>query len=340
MHKTPSPFPRIWLKRIALALAVALLCILSLFVGYYIGYGQMEGELTREREQTRQLIDEIKMITSIDEATGLEAGKREEEIRRLKKELQTVLEEERPLRALEPQHEYAPKEPKASPPPAYTRPKVPSGSGAKLVIIIDDVSYERDVRAIRSTGLPLVMSFLPPSSRHPGSADLARGENGYMVHLPLEAEHFDDEEPSTLRQGDSEAQIAQRIAQLKQLYPNVRYMNNHTGSKYTADSEAMEKLIGVLKKEGIIFVDSRTTPKSKVPQAASKHGMRYIGRDVFLDHQSGVANVKRQIREAVEKAKRHGTAVAIGHPRPDTIRALRESKEVLGEVRLVGIDQI
>lgn len=169
MHKTPSPFPRIWLKRIALALAVALLCILSLFVGYYIGYGQMEGELTREREQTRQLIDEIKMITSIDEATGLEAGKREEEIRRLKKELQTVLEEERPLRALEPQHEYAPKEPKASPPPAYTRPKVPSGSGAKLVIIIDDVSYERDVRAIRSTGLPLVMSFLPPSSRHPGS---------------------------------------------------------------------------------------------------------------------------------------------------------------------------
>ena len=47
-----------------------------------------------------------------------------------------------------------------------------------------------------------------------------------------------------------------------------------------------------------------------------------------------------KIQEAVAVAKRHGSAIAIGHPRPDTIKALRESKALLGEVQLVGIEQI
>lgn len=344
MHKPLFPFPRIWLKRIGLSIAVLCLVVIAMSIGYFIGFHQLEGELSREREQTKQLIEEIKLITSIDERpttrADLKASEQEKEILRLKRELQTILDQERPAGALKPQHEYAPKDSKALPPPSYSRPKVPEGSEAKLVIIIDDVSYERDVKSIRSTGLPLVMSFLPPSPRHPKSAELARGESGYMVHLPLEAEHFDDEEPATMRSETSEEDMAKRIANLKQLYPNVHYMNNHTGSKFTADAEAMEKLIRVMKKEGITFVDSRTTSKTKVPAASFKNGVRYIGRDVFLDHQSGVANVKKQIREAVAKAKRHGSAVAIGHPRPDTIRALRESKELLNEVRLVRIDQI
>ncbi len=337
-------FPRIWLKRIALSLVVFLLCIMAVFVGYFIGFNQAEEELAREREQTRQLIEEIKAITAVDEEIEVKAGARatrqEAEIQRLKEELKSVLERERPPEALTPQHEYAPKEAKAPPPPPRARPIAPKGSPAKLVIIIDDVSYERDVRALRSTGLPLVMSFLPPSPRHPQSARLAQEQERFMVHLPLEAVDFNDEEPGTLRVGSTQEEIERRIGELKRLYPGVRYMNNHTGSKFTADSEAMERLIRVMKQEGITFVDSRTTPHTKVPEATGKFGVRYHGRDVFLDHQNGVANVKRQILEAVQKAKRHGSAIAIGHPRPDTIRALKESKELLGEVDLVGIDQI
>jgi polysaccharide deacetylase 2 family uncharacterized protein YibQ len=161
-----------------------------------------------------------------------------------------------------------------------------------------------------------------------------------MIHLPLEAMDYDAEEPSTFRIGDSEETMAKRIDTLKKLFPKARYVNNHTGSKFTADGPAMEKLIRVLAKGGIQFVDSRTTAQTKVPESSRLLGMRYIGRDVFLDHQDGVENVKKQIKEAVEKAKRHGTAVAIGHPRPDTIQALKESKALLDEVELVSIEQI
>lgn len=317
------------------------LFISALLIGYFIGLNQAEEELSEERLRTQQLREEIASIHKrLIPVVMPKSDMQEREIRRLKKELQSILEREERREPVKPEHEYAPKDKKALPPPSAERRYIPSVSGAKLVIIIDDVSYARDVKAIQSTGLPLVMSFLPPSSRHPESGKLAQLQNRFMVHLPLEAVDFNDEEPSTLRSGDTEETISKRIVALKQVYPGVRYMNNHTGSKFTADADAMDKLMRVLRNEGIVFVDSRTTGKTKVPEISEKMGMRYLGRDVFLDHQDGVANVKKQIREAVEKAKRHGTAIAIGHPRPDTIRALKESKGVLNEVQLVGIDQI
>ncbi len=343
MHKRHPLFSRPFLKRTAFVVIAVTLIGVALFVGYRIGANQLQKELLIEREQTKQLIGQIKEIAAIDEnataAAKKQDSRREDEIERLRQELQELLERERRRDALMPQHEYAPQDHKASPPP-YTRSERFLGREAKLAIIIDDVSYGRDVKMIRSTGLPLVMSFLPPSSRHPKSAELAPAEGGYMVHLPLEAVNFNDEEPHTLRTTSTEEEIVKRISALKELYPNVRYMNNHTGSKFTADQAAMERLIRVLKKEGIVFVDSRTTPETKVPVVSEKYGIAYRGRDVFLDHRNGVENVKKQIAEAVAKAKRHGSAIAIGHPRPDTIQALIESRDLLDEVQLVGIDKI
>lgn len=352
MSKRPRPNHIFSIQRLGWIIVGILLFLIALLIGYVIGFSQAEEELASERAQTQILVNQIKDIAAIDESYIPTPKPKENgqdiEIRRLKKELQDLLEKEeerqpktvRKHELIKPQHEYAPKDKEALPPPAPKRPLAQDSKAAKLVIIIDDVSYTHDVKAIQSTGLPLVMSFLPPSSRHPESGKLAQQQEHFMVHLPLEAMDFNDEEPSTLRISDSEEQMAKRIATLKQIYPGVRYMNNHTGSKFTADSEAMEKLMRVLKREGIIFIDSRTTAKTKAPEALRKLGSRYLGRDVFLDHHDGVANVKKQIQEAVAVAKRHGTAIAIGHPRADTIKALRESKEVLRGVQIVGIENI
>ena len=352
MSKRPRPNHIFSLQRLGWIIVGILLFLIALLIGYVIGFSQAEEELAAERAQTQILVNQIKEIAAIDESYIPTPKPKENgqdvEIRRLKKELQSLLEKEgadkikevRKPEAIKPQHEYAPKDKEALPPPAPKRPLALDSKGAKLVIIIDDVSYAHDVKAIQSTGLPLVMSFLPPSSRHPESGKLAQQQDHFMVHLPLEAIDFNDEEAVTLRINDSEDQMAKRIATLKQVYPGVRYMNNHTGSKFTADADAMEKLIRVLKREGIIFIDSRTTAKTKAPEVSRKLGTRYLGRDVFLDHHDGVANVKKQIQEAVAVAKRHGSAIAIGHPRPDTIKALRESKELLRGVQIVGIENI
>lgn len=343
MKKRSSPFLRIRLKPFVVAIAVLAAVFAAGWIGYRLGLHDVREELAQERERSKLLLEQLREIATAEEnitATArMKTLRQEDEIGRLRGELRELLERERSRGAVMPQHEYAPKDTKAAP-PVYKRKERHEAGVPKLVIIIDDVSYARDVKMIRSTNLPLVMSFLPPSPRHPKSAELARGEQGYMVHLPLEAVDFNDEESETLRVGSSEAQIAKRISELRGLYPEVRFMNNHTGSKFTADRASMERLIRLLKKEGIGFVDSRTTPETKAPDIAEQYGLPYRGRDVFLDHKNGVENVKKQIKEAVAKAKKHGTAIAIGHPRPDTIQALIESKQLLEEVELVGIDQI
>ncbi len=329
------------LKNLILIVSVLIAILVAVLVGYFIGFNQVQEKLDQERDETQRLMAQIQEITKLNSNTSDKSlarpVKHDIETVKLKKELKELLKHE----GLSARHEYAPKDKQALPPPAEPRPEVPAKvCGAKLVIIMDDVSYEHDVNAIRSTGLPLVMSFLPPSPRHPESATLAASVSGYMVHLPLEAVSYNQEEPITLRITDSIETITKQIALVKRLYPNVRYINNHTGSKFTSDEAAMDRLIGVMKENGLIFVDSRTIAASKAKAVNAKYGLRYLGRDVFLDHQDGVANVKKQIREAVAVAKKHGSAIAIGHPRPDTIKALKESKDILNQVQLVRIDQI
>ena len=210
----------------------------------------------------------------------------------------------------------------------------------KLAIIIDDVSFERDVKAVKSLHLNVTMSFLPPNRIHPESADLASREPFYMVHLPMEAMHFAGSEPITLKADDSQETISHRVDTIVTLFPRVHYINNHTGSKFTSNKSAVIKLINALSAHNITFVDSRTIGATKVPEVMRSEGKRYIGRDVFLDHTMDVAYVKGQIREAVKVAKSRGYAIAIGHPHPNTIEALRESKDILNQVDLVQINKI
>ena len=210
----------------------------------------------------------------------------------------------------------------------------------KLAIIIDDVSTKRHIKYIKSVGIPITMSFLPPSKARPNSAKLASHEKVYMVHLPMEAFNFHAEEDVTLRVSDSASKINGIIKHIKEMFPRVRYINNHTGSKFTADEDAMNKLIYALQIYHINFIDSRTTGKTKAKQVMQNFGLRYMARDVFLDHSSDKESIKKAIKKAIRIAKLHGTAIAIGHPHANTLRALYESKALFKDVELVYINRL
>lgn len=210
----------------------------------------------------------------------------------------------------------------------------------KLAIIFDDVSFASEVRDINALHLKVTMSFFPPNYIHPNTALLAAKEPFYMVHLPLQAIEFKHPEPNTLNITDSLAKIQKRIATIKKEFPRLSYLNNHTGSTFTANLKAMQKLIYVLKKYHIQFVDSVTTPHSKAPEVTKEFHMRYIARDVFLDDKQNVAYIKHQLKIAVDIAKKKGYAIAIGHPHPATLKAVGQSKQLLKQVDLVYVDQI
>ena len=99
-------------------------------------------------------------------------------------------------------------------------------------------------------------------------------------------------------------------------------VNNHMGSRFTADRASMAPVLAELHRRGLLWLDSRTTPNSAGIGLAQELKMPWVGRDVFLDNEETVAAVKAQLAKTEQVAKRQGYAVAIGHPHDATIEAL------------------
>jgi polysaccharide deacetylase 2 family uncharacterized protein YibQ len=300
----------LFIERVLKVLVAVSFSVLIAIVGYFYGYQTAQNEsrhaLTK-KEQEKKKVEQILQKYQLQSAAHeYDKTPPKEDVAVLKKE----------------------------------EPKVELRAKPLMAIIVDDVSFAHDIRNIEALDIPVTMSFLPPSSRHPHSAELARDVSGYMVHLPLQAKHFNHEEPDTLHVGDSEEKIEKRIMKIAELYPRVRYVNNHTGSLFTEDTESMRRLINVLDRYGITFVDSRTTGKTVLPALMKSLHRPYISRDVFLDHAPDIDSVKKQIAHAVNIAKKYGYVIAICHPHKNTLEGIKESKELLKQVQLVQIDTL
>ena len=219
------------------------------------------------------------------------------------------------------------------------RKALPAGSRAKLAIIIDDVGTDEQAQKLIALPVRVTPSIFPPEYQRKDTRSLARGFEHYAIHLPMEASSAKNNS-ATLRASDNYEKLRGVIAKLRADFPNAKFINNHTGSKFTADERAMQNLLRAMNEHGFLFIDSRTSPATKAKAAMNGLGMRYVHRDVFLDNQNSVAAVRKKLREAVTLAKKQGYAIAIGHPKSSTLRALANSADILGEVDLVYLDEI
>ncbi len=219
------------------------------------------------------------------------------------------------------------------------RKALPAGSRAKLAIIIDDVGTGEQAQKIAALPVRVTPSIFPPEYQRKDTRSLARGFEHYAIHLPMEASSAKNNS-ATLRASDNYEKLNGVIAKLRADFPNAKFINNHTGSKFTADERAMQNLLRAMNEHGFLFIDSRTSPATKAKAAMKGLGMRYVHRDVFLDNQNSVTAVRKKLREAVALAKKQGYAIAIGHPKSSTLRALANSADILGEVDLVYLDEI
>lgn len=211
----------------------------------------------------------------------------------------------------------------------------------KLIVIIDDVSTEKQKQSILNIGYPVTMAFLPPTSGHKDSAKIAQSVPFHMIHFPMQASSaFKGPETDTLKVTDSYEKIEERVRQLRAWYPKAKYTNNHTGSVFTENDEAMARLYKALDKYNFVFVDSRTSAKSVAKKYSVKYNMPYIVRNTFLDNTKDYKAIQNQLLDAVRIAKKQGYAIAIGHPYDVTIKVLKESKHLLNEVEPVLLNKL
>ena len=210
----------------------------------------------------------------------------------------------------------------------------------RLAIIMDDIGNANQVRAFKKIPFPITPSLFPATLNHSNTPDFAKKFKSYMVHLPMEAFNFSRPEENTLLVSDSLETIEEKIASMHQDFPDAVAVNNHTGSKFTSDSEAMDRLFCILDKYDITFIDSKTAPHSKGKETGRLHNKVVLERHIFLDNKPDVGYILNQLKKAVRYAKRNGEAIAICHPRPETFQAFKEVAHLLKDVKMVFIDEL
>ncbi|MGH6827493.1 MAG: divergent polysaccharide deacetylase family protein [Rhizomicrobium sp.] len=213
------------------------------------------------------------------------------------------------------------------------------GGPPAIAICIDDLG-EDVARTDQAMALPrhVTLSFLPFAEATPFLARKALTEgHEVLAHVPMEAEGRQDPGPMTLEVGASD--ILTRLSWDVARVPGLSGINNHEGSKFTADPAALLPVVRFLKKRHIFFFDSRTTPDSRVVEVARREGVMSAGRDVFLDDVLDPAAVAHALDALVAQAKKNGAAIAIGHPHEVTLRVLMAWLAGNHGVRLVPVSQ-
>ena len=218
------------------------------------------------------------------------------------------------------------------------RHKANPASKGEIAIIIDDFGFRQDmINEFAAIRRPFTFAVLPfkPYSKDAATKGLASGHQ-VILHLPMEP--LSGIEPSeanqTIKVGMDGEQVRELVERAAAGLPGLIGVNNHQGSRATADQQTMDRVMRVLKEKQLFFVDSRTHARSLAAEAARRQKIRTTENDLFLDGIADAAYVKKQLRTAGEMALRMGSVTVIGHARPTTAAAMRE---VMPELEARGI---
>lgn len=223
---------------------------------------------------------------------------------------------------------------------AKTKPEQPGAIRGELALLIDDFGYSYEpINAFAAMGRPITFAVLPNRTYSLDAANkgVSSGQQ-VMVHMPMEAlSSAAMVEPLTVNVNMTESEIREAVTKLVQSVPGAIGVNNHQGSRATADRRVMKIALGVIKENKMFFVDSRTNTQSIAYEVAKQLGMRSGENELFLDNDNDIQAIKNQLRIAGERAVRSGRIIVIGHARMTTATAV---KEMIPELEASGVKLI
>ncbi|WP_092782268.1 divergent polysaccharide deacetylase family protein [Rhodospira trueperi] len=199
------------------------------------------------------------------------------------------------------------------------------GRHPMVAVVIDDLGLDRArTQRVLSLPGPLTLSFMSYAKDLPAQAAAGRARgHERMLHMPMQPSSAGiDPGPGALMVEQAPDEIRRRLERALAGFSGYIGLNNHMGSRFTANAAGMRVVMEVARRRELLFLDSRTTGSSVAPRLAPAAGVPFLERTVFLDHDPQRGAVDRQLAALERLASRHGHAVAIGHPRDATIAAL------------------
>ena len=218
-----------------------------------------------------------------------------------------------------------------------------SAQAGNLAIVIDDFGY-RPAQENQVLQMPpqISVAVLPDATHAREMAEKAH-QRGHevLIHLPMAPLSKQPLEKNTLRPDMSSEEIARIIHDAVAKVPHAVGLNNHMGSAMTSSLPGMQKVMQVLNHYNFYFLDSMTIGNSQSTRAAEGTSVKVVKRRVFLDDTQNEADIRKQFLRAVHLAQRDGSAIAIGHPHPTTVKVLQQMLPTLpADITLVRPSQL
>jgi hypothetical protein len=207
----------------------------------------------------------------------------------------------------------------------------PPATEIKIAIIIDDIGFDLpSVRELLTIDAPIAFAVLPHAPYSAAAAEMLYGAGReILLHLPMEPhDPGKNPGPGALFCWMGEAEIKQQVEEDIAAVPHVIGANNHMGSAFMEDEEKLAVAFGELKKRGLFFIDSRTTPHSRAEELAIRTGIRFAARKVFIDNEQDREITVKSLLGHTEKNSGN-RMIMIGHPYPSTVLALKEAVSIL-----------
>jgi len=226
-------------------------------------------------------------------------------------------------------------------PKTFRPPKSPQRP--EVAIIIDDMGQRPWLeRKFFKLGLTLNFSFLPYA---PFTKRLAREAHrmGFtvMIHIPMEAENGKNPGPGALKLFMTEKEIKKRVQEMIAEVPFASGANQHMGSLFSQDPLRMKWVLEILRKNGLFFVDSRTTPQTVSSFVAKSLKIPFAERGHFLDNSLNKVELEKSFEKMLAKARRKGRLIVIAHPHPQTLKILKEHRnDLLYQITLVPVQKL
>ena len=94
------------------------------------------------------------------------------------------------------------------------------------------------------------------------------------------------------------------------------------GSRFTTSRKHLRPILKMLKKRGLMFLDSKTAARSLAPVLADGIGIPFAVNTQFIDEKASRFAIDRQLKVLEETAKKRNTAIGMGSPFPVTLERI------------------
>ena len=231
--------------------------------------------------------------------------------------------------------------------PLTTKQEASAADSYLVSIVIDDLGENyRRFEELSSINVPFTYSILPFQTHSIRIANEVDKRNGEVIlHLPLEpwnsSQHAMND--GTLLTGMSQDQLHAQLQRNINAVPHLSGVSNHMGSKFTEHQEKMETVLQAIKEKGLFFLDSRTSDKTVGYALAKEMRIKTAKRNLFIDNDHNQLSAEKQLQKIPRLAKKNGGhLIAIGHPYPSTITALKKCVPLLQEqgITVVPLSQL